>query len=758
MEAMVTTAMSEAFTESRTTEFTTTFEANGKNQVIVRRTLMYIYCYDVVTGTNFWTGNPTYETASFVVSVPQYPVLTSLSMEQYDAFAEAYNAKYGKGADGSAPYYLDIISKNNGALMNKYYLNNEGNPFAYASDFSKYRNGFAMTNSGNWMGLSHSGGLSTLAYSTSVSTEQSSTVSDSASLNLAVSVGASFAGFGASAGITTSISSLKSKGISTAQVTTTATSGTVQNLSDDATEYNFDWQLIGWKTEPGDRLFSGVPFVGYAVRSVSAPPPCVTDLRVEYDGTPGRAYLCWNMPKILTGRIAVHNFDVYRVDNGSRQRLGNINCDKTGFAMFEVSSTSSPSASYVVVAKNALTGQSSIDSNEVLVVFATTTNQVKKLIEDAYTDLTGSINGLKAAIESGQAEAIEKAVEDLTKAYKEADELVKSELTDADAALEAKMKDADKALRDAIDAVQANLDKAIEDLTKLINDGDKANADALQKAISDLTNAYESADALLKSELKADISALEERMNAADEALRSSIDAVQANLDKAIEDLTKLINDGDKANADALAKAISDLTAAYKAADDLLKADTDGKLTALEEKMTKADDVLREAIDAVQANLDKAIDDLNKAIAAGDKVGSDKLAEAVASLNKAYKAADDLLKSDIKSLSDRLDELEKAMNKADEALGKSISDVRESLEKEIEKLRAELKATADRMEALNREYTEKLNAVTSVNSTQQDDLSTLRTVAVIGLCVAAASMLGNVVLFTMHIKGKKAAA
>ena len=685
MEAMVTTAMSEAFTESRTTEFTTTFEANGKNQVIVRRTLMYIYCYDVVTGTNFWTGNPTYETASFVVSVPQYPVLTSLSMEQYDAFAEAYNAKYGKGADGSAPYYLDIISKNNGALMNKYYLNNEGNPFAYASDFSKYRNGFAMTNSGNWMGLSHSGGLSTLAYSTSVSTEQSSTVSDSASLNLAVSVGASFAGFGASAGITTSISSLKSKGISTAQVTTTATSGTVQNLSDDATEYNFDWQLIGWKTEPGDRLFSGVPFVGYAVRSVSAPPPCVTDLRVEYDGTPGRAYLCWNMPKILTGRIAVHNFDVYRVDNGSRQRLGNIYCDETGFAMFEVSSTSSPSASYVVVAKNALTGQSSIDSNEVLVVFATTTNQVKKLIEDAYTDLTGSINDLKAAIESGQAEAIEKAVEDLTKAYKEADELVKSELTDADAALEAKMKDADKALRDAIDAVQANLDKAIEDLTKLINDGDKANADALQKAISDLTNAYESADALLKSELKADISALEERMNAADEALRSSIDAVQA-------------------------------------------------------------------------NLDKAIDDLNKAIAAGDKVGSDKLTEAVASLNKAYKAADDLLKSDIKSLSDRLDELEKAMNKADEALGKSISDVRESLEKEIEKLRAELKATADRMEALNREYTEKLNAVTSVNSTQQDDLSTLRTISAVGLCVAAASMLGNVVLFTMHIKGKKTAA
>lgn len=754
MEAMVSTAMSEEFTESRTTEFTTTFEANNKNQVIVRRTLMYLYCYDVVTGTD-WSGNPKYETASFVVSVPQYPVLTSLSMEQYDAFAAAYNAKYGKGVDGSASYYLDIISKNNGALMNKYFLNNEGNPFAYASDVSKYRGGFNMTNSGNWMGLSHSGGLSTLAYSTSVSTEQSSTVSDSASLNLAVSVGASFAGFGASAGITTSISALKSKGISTAQVTTTATSGTVQNLSDDATEYNFDWQLIGWKTEPGDGLFSGVPFVGYAVRSVSAPPPCVTDLHVEYDGTPGRAYLCWNMPKILTGRIAVHNFDVYRVDNGSRQWLGNINCDKTGFAMFEVSSTSSPSASYVVVAKNAFTGQSSIDSNEVLVVFATTTNQVKKLIEDASTDLTGSINDLKAAIESGQAEAIEKAVEDLTKAYKEADELVKSELTDADAALEAKMKDADKALRDAIDAVQANLDKAIEDLTKLINDGDKANADALAKAINDLTEAYKAADALLGSELTGKLTALEEKLTKADEALKNSIDTVQANLDKAVGDLTKLINNGDKANSDALAKAINELTAAYKAADALLGSELAGKLTALEEKLTKADEALTAAIDEVRNNLDRATSDLTKAIADGDKAGAEKLGEAVATLTKTYQIASDLMKSDIKSLTDRLAALEEAMKKADEALGKNINDVKSELEREIEELRNDLKSLRESFDAKERENDEKLAALGAVNDAQQSKLGKLKAVAVTGLCISIISFMGDIALLVLFLRQKK---
>lgn len=754
MEAMVSTAISEEFTESRTTEFTTTFEANNKNQVIVRRTLMYIYCYDVLTGIDIWTGNPKYETASFVVSVPQYPVLTSLSMEQYDAFAAAYNAKYGKGVDGSASYYLDIISKNNGALMNKYFLNNEGNPFAYASDVSKYRGGFNMTNSGNWMGLSHSGGVSTLAYSTSVGTERSKTVSDSASINLAVTVGSSFAGFGASVGITTSLSLLKSKGISTAQVTTTATSGTVQNLSDDATEYNFDWQLIGWKTDASDGLFNGVPFVGYAVRNVSAPPPCVTDLHVEYDGTPGRAYLCWNMPQILTGRIAVHNFDVYRVDGGKRQLLGNINCDETGYAMFEVTS-GSPSASYVVVAKNAQTGQCSIDSNEVLVIFATTKDQVKKLIEDAYTDLTNSINDLKATLESGQAEAIKKAIEDLTEAYKAADDLLKSELTEADAALEEKLNAVDEALKNAIDTVQANLDKAVADLTKLINDGDKANSDALQKAISDLTNAYESADALLKSELKADISALEERMNAADEALRSSIDAVQANLDKAIEDLTKLINDGDKANADALAKAINELTAAYKAADALLGSELAGKLTALEEKLTKADEALTAAIDEVRNNLDRATSDLTKAIADGDKAGAEKLGEAVATLTKTYQIAADLMKSDIKSLTDRLAALEEAMKKADEALGKNINDVKSELEREIEELRNDLKSLRESFDAKERENDEKLAALGAVNDAQQSKLGKLKAVAVTGLCISVISFMGDIALLVLFLRQKK---
>ncbi len=603
IEASVSTSISKAFTESRTTEFTTTFEANNKNQVIIRRTLVYLYCYDVMTGIDA-NGNPTYEPLSLVVSVPQYPVLTSLSMEQYDAFAEAYNEKYGAGVEGSKPYYLDIISKNDGALMKKYYLNNEGNPFAYASDVSNYSGGFSMTNNGNWMELSHSGGISTLAYSTSVGFEQSKTVSDSASLNLAVSVGASFAGFGASAGITTSLSSLKSKGVSTAQVTTTATSGSVQNLTDDDMSYAFSWTLIGWKTNPGDGLFSGIPFVGYAVRSVSAPVASVNDLSAQYAAdSPGKATLTWTRPVYQEGRPDARNFRIYRTDGGRREFLGATN--GTSFVV----TSNDISAAYIVVAYDASMTKASGDSNEVTVIFATTSAQVAKMIEDA-------TEALKNAMESGQNEAIAKAVEDLTKAYKEADDLVKSGTAEDLAALEEKLTKADEALRNAIDAVQTNLDDAIENLTKLINDGDKENADALLKAITDLTTAYKAADDLLKTDIDAlsdSLKALEEKLTKADEALQSSIDAVQKNLDRAIEELNKAIAQGDKVGSERLTEAVETLNTAYKAADELIKADIKAisdRLDALEAAMKEADEALKNQVDQVRDSLESEMEAL----------------------------------------------------------------------------------------------------------------------------------------------------
>ena len=657
-------------------------------------------------------------------------------MEQYDEFAQAYNEKYGAGSSGYPSYYLELISKNDGALQKKYFLNNEGNPYAYAADVSKYANGFNMSQNNVWMGLSHSGGTSQLAYSTSVGTERSKTASDGVSVNLSVSVGSSFMGFGASVGVSSSLSSLRSKGVSTAQVTTTQTGGSVQNLDADRTNYGFDWQLIGWKTEPADSLFKDVPFVGYAVKNVSAPMAFVSDLKCTYTGNPSEVVLSWTAPPDQEGRIPARYFEAYRTDGGKREMIRGTNGTSFTYKCTDLT------ASFVVVAQDGEGKTRSADSNEVTAIFALTEPQVRALIEQTGGNLETAIANLKKALEEGQTEAINKAIADLTAAYQAADELLKSELSGDMTTLETKLTAADEALQAAIDAVQANLDKAIADLTKKIEDGDTANADALAKAISDLTAAYQAADELLKSELSGDMTALETKLTAADEALRAAIDAVQENLDNAVEALNKLIETGDTANAEALEQAINDLTAAYQAADDLLKADiqtVDARLTALELKLVKADEALQTAIDTVQKNLNQAISDLSKATTDGDTATMERLNAAIAALTKAYKAADELLNSDIK------------------ALESSTKENIDELHNEISDLKSELQALRDEIAAQNKVNSDEMQGLSDVNHSQKNEIHSLRILATVGLGISALSFIGNIALLILYLR-KKAGA
>ena len=739
VETSLTSNISEEFTESRTTEFTTTFEANDKNQVILRRTLLYLYCYDLLTGFDE-NGKPVFDECGVTLSVPQYPVLMSLSMEQYDEFAQAYNEKYGAGSSGYPSYYLDLISKNDGAVQKKYFLNNEGNPYAYAADVSKYANGFNMSQNNVWMGLSHSGGTSQLAYSTSVGTERSKTASDGVSVNLSVSVGSSFMGFGASVGVSSSLSSLRSRGVSTAQVTTTQTGGSVQNLDADRKNYGFDWQLIGWKTEVSDGLFKDVPFVGYAVKNVSAPMAYVSDLKCTYTSNPSEVVLSWTAPPNQEGRIPTTFFQIFRTDGGKRELLRGTN--QTSFTYKCTDLT----ASFVVVAQDLEGKNRSADSNEVTAIFALTEPQVRALIEQTSGSIDAAIAALKASLETGQAEAIAKAIADLTSAYQAADEVLKAEIGKDMKALEDKLAAADAALQAAIDQVQANLDKAVENLTKLIEDNEAANAEALQKAVADLTAAYQAADALLKADidgLSANLTALAEKLTKADGALQNAIDAVQVNLNKAIEDLTKLINDGDAANAEALEKAIADLTAAYQAADELLRSDiTDlgGKLTVLEGNLQQTKELLQQAITTVQANLEKAIEELTKARAEGDAANAERLNAAIDALTKAYKAADELLKSDIKAL--------------EESTKQNLSQTRSELEQEIADLKGELQTLKEQFEAQNLENSKTMQALAATDAAQQEDLHSLRILAAVGLCISILSFLGNIVLLVLYLKKK----
>ena len=246
-----------------------------------------------------------------------------------------------------------------------------------------------MSQNNVWMGLSHSGGTSQLSYSTSVGTERSKTTSDSVSVNLSVSTGANFMGFGASVGITTSLSALRSKGVSTAQVTTTETGGSVQNLDADRADYQFDWQLIGWKTEAADSLFKDVLFVGYAVKNVSAPPAFINDLKCTYTSSPSTVVLSWSEPLEQEGRERGRYYVIYRTDGGKRQQIVLLS-----FSTKYTYTCNDVSASFVVVATNYEGTLRSADSNEVTAIFATTEQQVRDLIGKANSDLEAAIAAL----------------------------------------------------------------------------------------------------------------------------------------------------------------------------------------------------------------------------------------------------------------------------------------------------------------------------------------------------------------------------
>lgn len=754
VETTITSSVSEDFTNTLTTEFSTTFEANDHNQVIVRRTLLHLYCYDLLTGFDD-KGNPIYEDCGVVLTVPQHPVLTSLSMEQYDGFAKLYNEKYGSGTNNSKPYYLDVISKNNDALQKKYFLNNEGNPYAYASSAGAYSKGYNMSKGDAWMELSHSGGTSQQAYSTSVGTEYSKTTTDGVSLNTSIKVGSSFAGFGASVGISSSLESLRSSGVSTAQVTTTQTGGSVQNMQNEEDEYNFSWQLIGWKTAPSDSLFNGVPFVGYAVKNISAPPICINDLSVVYSDKSGEATLKWTAPEEIEGRMTGKYFHIFRTD-GQRTAIDVLQGNPGDDMQFKVSSNT-PSATYVIVSSNYATlnirrEQHSIDSNEVLVVFSATGEQVNKLIESSYNDLKNSIDELKNALESGQSDAIQKAIADLTKAYKDADALITSQNKEDLKALEDKLKEADSALKQSVDVVQKNLDKASDSLKALIESGDKANTEALQKAISDMTAAYEAADALLKSQTTADLSKLESKMNTANATLKESVDAVQKKLDETTESLKKLIDSGDSANYSSLRRTIEQSEAAYQAALALLKKESGESLSALESKMTSANTALQSVVDSLKKELKDTKAELNKAIKNGDAKNTTKLETQSQKLTEAYQAADTVLKSNVKDMNTDRENGEIVVQEGQESTesAATTSSAASTAELGADDLRGEIDDLRKQVLANQ----EALQAMAKVNEKQESKIKTLKIVSVLGLCISSVSLLGNLILLYLYLRKK----
>lgn len=594
--------LNQEFVNSIDKTYTTTFEANDQNQVILRQTLMYYYAYDIADHYNKETGEYEFVENAMVVSAPQYPVLTSLTMDQYNELAAAYNKKVAESTDSKVDktHKMDLITD---ALKEKYFLNNEGNPFAYASDASDYTyNGIpgwdlseaSVGGTDTWMKLSYAGGTQTQAYSVTLEEEKTQSVAEGCFVNTTLMAGGGAFGFSAYAGVTAGYERLEGSSISTASMTSTETSGTVQNLSADLSYYGFDWKLIGWKT--GD-LFAGVPFVGYAVKNQKDLPKAVTDLKAEYNAEDKTVTLTWTPPTADPGRTKITDF--YAYDDLHDGYIGVCTASHDSIVI-DVSGYDAPGATFTVISYcrdklvGGVEGMRGMPSNEVYCLFAMSDKEVSALLQE----LQDKVDTLTTELEE-QGSDLEAAIADLIVAYQAADELLKSQADDLEAAQEAlsdAMTEADAALQKAIDKVNADLSASIE---KLSQDTDEA----LKQAITDLTNAYTSADTLLKADIESlsdKLDALEQTMIEADAALLATIEKVQADLSAAKKELESAMKEDKEALNSKIDTLNSALDAAYKLADEMLKKDIDG----LSQKLEELNAQHKEDLDALHAELD----------------------------------------------------------------------------------------------------------------------------------------------------------
>lgn len=605
MEAGLAYELNQEFTKSIDKTFTTTFEANDQNQVIMRQTLMYYYYYDVQV---YKDGKYEYLKNALIVSAPQYPVLTSLSMDQYNDFATAYNKAVAEstGSKVNKSHKMDLITD---ALKEKYYLNNEGNPFAYASSAAAYTyNGIPgwdlsqakVGDTDTWMKLSYAGGTQTQTYSVTLEEEKTKSVAEGgyANMSLMVGGGSDILNVSAYAGITAEYERLKGSSISTASMTSTETSGTVQNLSPDLTDYGFNWKLIGWKT---DDLFKGVPFVGYAVKDQRDLPKPVDDLKASYSN--GKVTLTFTAPTADPGRMQTTHFYAYddlhdRYVGACSNNYGPNGDNAERSITIDVSGYSATGATFTVIPyredamMGGIGGTRGMPSNEVFCLFAMSDKEVSALLQE----LQDKVDTLTTELEE-QGSDLEAAIADLIVAYQAADELLKSQADDLEAAQEAlsdAMTEADAALQKAIDKVNADLTKAIDDLSK-------ATDENLTEAVGNLTTAYTNADALLKADIDAlseELAALKQTMIEADDALLAAIEQVKADLDATKKELeSAMAEEVEQLNSkiDTLNAA---LEAAYKLADEMLKRDIDALRAELEAKHKENIDTLRAELEA----------------------------------------------------------------------------------------------------------------------------------------------------------------
>ena len=305
-----------SFERSLHEEWSQSFSAQAYNSVVVSRTPVFVYEYDIQNADGTWNDKTVMQTA-----IPQGPVYEQLSVDAYNKFATEYNKYMADRTNKPTCYLLEQINP-----AANWMDGNEGDPYRYNHDGWDALNQDIQASaiSKSEFALGYNGTLDKVAWTKENTTTKSVEMSHGFFFNSSIKWGDDKVGMH---GVTTSLQYSDGKGNSTSKGTAVGASCTVTSLDKQSLvaegipapvvdAYRFHWTLGQWQRHLSGAANNKTPFIGYSVTNLSSPPRAIDDLDKTITRGEGNfdLKLSWTKPDCENGHPQITGYYVYSKD------------------------------------------------------------------------------------------------------------------------------------------------------------------------------------------------------------------------------------------------------------------------------------------------------------------------------------------------------------------------------------------------------------------------------------------------------------
>lgn len=314
-----------SFTNTLGESYSTTMVAKSYNSVVIQRTPVYIYSYQLAkknsTGSGGWDDTAYEEQGKNMIqyAIPQKPVYFQLSIDEYNDYVDEYNktadtANAGKQA--TDPTYIQKLKK----VSDSYLSGNEGQPIKYANEWSDV-DGINLSKS--TIALGYNGTSATNEWTTSDAYTEGVEMNHGFHFSIALTAGVGALGNKVTIGPYASLDYTRGTSEYSTTAHATTSSGTVNDLDQIALQdegyqvktirgYSFDWTFGKWDMTLNGDSNDKTPVFGYVVANCTSPAKPPEEIEVDGTGDDTLA-VSWKKP---TNTRAIDGYNVYLLQKG----------------------------------------------------------------------------------------------------------------------------------------------------------------------------------------------------------------------------------------------------------------------------------------------------------------------------------------------------------------------------------------------------------------------------------------------------------